>query len=118
MKYNFIKKKMPENYDVGDLRSDDETDDEEQPSKPIPAWARDPLIKHTAMAQSLKFINFTKLFKSASKSEIVLENIFKTRTNKFHQRSSSANWSSPPIWASNGITGVDESFIQIKNAMN
>ena len=29
-----------ENYDIGDLRSDDSTDDDEAPRKKIPSWAQ------------------------------------------------------------------------------
>jgi len=29
----------PNNYDIGDLNSGDETDDDEAPRKEVPAWA-------------------------------------------------------------------------------
>jgi hypothetical protein len=53
-------------------------------------------------------VNYTKIFKEASNSEIKLEDIFRNKRKKFNERSSSANWSSPPIWRT-GITG-EESF--------
>ena len=34
------KKASVENYDIGDLRSDDSTDDDEAPRKKIPSWAQ------------------------------------------------------------------------------
>lgn len=30
----------PDNYDIGDMRSDDSTDDDSRPKKVIPSWAR------------------------------------------------------------------------------
>jgi hypothetical protein len=102
------KPRNPENYDVSDLRSDDETDDEEDPSKPIPLWAKEPHIQLKAKEQCLRTINYTKIFRTSSITEIKLEEIFKTRRKKFNERSSSANWTTPPIWAT-GING-EESF--------
>ena len=29
----------PNNYNIGDLKSDDDTDDEDDPRKKIPSWA-------------------------------------------------------------------------------
>jgi hypothetical protein len=108
---NYVKSKM-ENYDISDLNSEDETDDEEEPSKPIPAWAKDPILINTAISQNHRMINFTKLFKASSQNEIDLHAIFKIKRKKFDERSSSANWSTPPIWLTNGING-NESFRQL-----
>lgn len=108
-----LTKLNPENYDVSGLRSDDDTDDEEDPSKPIPAWAKQPLLGEASRAQSHKFINYTKLFKAACQNEINLDEIFKYKRKKFNERSSSANWSSPPVWRTNGISG-EESFRQFQ----
>ncbi|CAF0957615.1 unnamed protein product [Brachionus calyciflorus] len=102
-----------DNYDVSDIRSDDDTDDDEEPSKPIPAWAKEPLLGQKAQDQCLKAINFTRLFKSACKTEINLEQIFKSKRRKFVERSSSANWTTPPVWQTNGISG-EESFMQLR----
>jgi hypothetical protein len=33
----------PDNYDIGDMRSDDSTDDDSRPKKSIPSWARSKL---------------------------------------------------------------------------
>ena len=102
-----------ENYDLSDLNSEDSTDDDEEPSKPIPAWARDSQLRRTAEKQCVSLLNYTKLFRASSQAEIVLEDIFKTRRKKFTERTSSANWTCPPVWASSGISGTgDESFWQ------
>lgn len=97
-----------------ELNSADETDDEDAPSKPIPEWAKDRNILRCAKQQSILFLNFTKLFKSTSDHEVFLEDIFKIKKKTFHQRSSSADWRSPPVWRTNGITG-DESFKKLHN---
>jgi tRNA pseudouridine-54 N-methylase len=101
--------KNEDNYDVSDLKSDDDTDDEDEPSKPLPAWAREPQLTNKVREQSLLNINFTKMFKASSQNEIHLEQIFRIKRKKFNERSSSANWSSPPVWRTNGLNG-DESF--------
>lgn len=103
------KLKDANNYDVSNLGSDDDTDDDEEPKKPIPNWAIQANLIKKVKEQNNAVINFTRLFKSASKSEIILEEIFKTRRKKFTERSSSANWNCPPLWQSNGLTG-EESF--------
>lgn len=102
-----------DNYDVSDIRSGDDTDDDEEPSKPIPAWAKEPLLGQKAQDQCLKGINFTRLFKSACNTEINLEMIFKSKRRKFVERSSSANWTTPPVWSTNGLSG-EESFMQLR----
>ena len=100
---------LSENYDINDLKSEDETDDDEEPNKPIPEWAKDLRLKRTAMAQARKFLNYTRLFSASSQNDIVLEDIFKIKRKKFTERSSSAIWNSPPVWRTNGLNG-NESF--------
>ncbi len=87
--------KAKEDYDIKDLRYEDETDDEENPKKPIPNWAQDQNIFKTSTKQSIKYINFTSLFRSCCYEEINLEKVFSIKKKKFNQRSSSADWKSP-----------------------
>ncbi|CAF0735229.1 unnamed protein product [Brachionus calyciflorus] len=101
-----------ENYGINDINSSDETDDEEEPNKPIPNWAKDPAFTKTAKNQCFKFINYTKLFKASAQNEINLDSIFKLKRKKFYERSSSANWTTAPVWNTSGIHG-NESFRQL-----
>ena len=103
------------NYDVSDLRSEDETDDEDDPSKPIPSWATEPNLRDHAQQQFTHIINYTKLFRASSQAEIDLEQIFKIKRKKFNERSSSACWASPPVWKGEGLNG-DESFWQTRKS--
>lgn len=98
-----------DNYDVSNLGSEDDTDDDEEPSKPIPSWATQQNLVQKVKQQNYSMVNFTRLFRSASQAEINLEKIFKTKRRKFTERSSSANWTCPPVWNGQGLTG-DESF--------
>ena len=108
-----LKLKNIDNYDVSNLGSEDDTDDDEEPSKPIPEWAQPANLIAKVKMQNTMMINFTRLFKSASQTEINLEKIFKTRRKKFTERSSSANWNCPPVWKGNGLTG-EESFMEFR----
>merc|ERR1739844_422908 len=44
--------KDEENYDIGDLKSDDDTDDEEDPRKQIPKWAQGSAFRAALMHQA------------------------------------------------------------------
>lgn len=96
-------------YDINDLHTDDETDDDEEPNKPIPKWADFKLITERVCIQNRSMINFTKLFKASAEDNIDLTGIFRIQRNRFNARTSSAHWNCPPVWQSEGIKG-DESF--------
>ncbi len=106
---NKITKPKLVDYNIEDLNSEDETDDEEEPSKPIPEWANFSLVTKKVVAQNRGYINFTKLFKGSSDDQIDLSNIFSIQRNRFNARTSSAHWECPPIWQTDGIKG-NESF--------
>ncbi len=72
-------------------------------NKPIPQWGKNPALMNKVQLQGVSMINFTNLFRASANSNIVLED------KNFFKRSSSAFWSSPPVWITNGLNG-DESF--------
>lgn len=98
-----------DDYNIGDLVSGDETDDEDEPNKTIPEWANFELVTRNVVQQSKGFVNFTKLFKGSSENEVDLGEIFTIQRNRFNARTSSARWECPPVWQTEGIKG-DESF--------
>lgn len=89
-----------ENYDIGDLGSDDSTDEEDCPKKTIPPWAHPSELNGWMHSQEKKVdsraISIRKIFPP---SELLLApdlaRIFKLKRKRFYQRSSSARWDSP-----------------------
>ncbi|XP_005408185.1 PREDICTED: inner centromere protein isoform X2 [Chinchilla lanigera] len=82
------------NYGM-DLNSDDSTDDEAHPRKPIPAWARGTQLSQTIVHQYYHPPNLTELFGTILPLD--LEDIFKKSKPRYHKRTSSAVWNSPPL---------------------
>ncbi|XP_073903239.1 inner centromere protein [Castor canadensis] len=84
----------PDNYGM-DLNSDDSTDDEAHPRKPIPAWARGTQLSQAIVHQYYHPPNLPKLFGTILPLD--LEDIFKKSKPRYHKRTSSAVWNSPPL---------------------
>ncbi|XP_034979091.1 inner centromere protein [Zootoca vivipara] len=82
------------NYGM-DLNSDDSTDDESQPRKPIPAWATENLLNQAIIHQYYKPVDTTALFGVVKSPK--LEEIFKKSKPRYFKRTSSAVWNSPPF---------------------
>ncbi|KAL9984126.1 hypothetical protein ACROYT_G006387 [Oculina patagonica] len=86
-----------ENYNIADLHSDDSTDDEDNPRKKIPSWARPAALKAAIFHQEYSNIDVNSIFDSVPAPD--LEAIFTKcqKKKRFHQRTSSAIWDSPPL---------------------
>ncbi|KAM9221525.1 inner centromere protein isoform 1-T1 [Dugong dugon] len=84
----------PDNYGM-DLNSDDSTDDEAHPRKPIPAWASGTQLSQAIIHQYYHPPNLLELFGTILPLD--LEDIFKKSKPRYHKRTSSAVWNSPPL---------------------
>lgn len=87
----------PDNYGM-DLNSDDSTDDEAHPRKPIPSWARGTQLSQAIIRQYYHPPNLPELFGTIL--QLDLEDIFKKSKPRYHKRTSSAVWNSPPLQGS------------------
>jgi hypothetical protein len=102
-------------YDITDLKSDGESDDERRPKNPVPEWARgDPFIQalnsQFAKQKKNREKDVLKIFRVCP-TTVDLEVIFKKYTRsvvpRYEKRTSSACWSSPP---SNKLLNMSSSF--------
>ncbi|EPY89631.1 inner centromere protein [Camelus ferus] len=84
----------PDNYGM-DLNSDDSTDDEAHPRKPIPNWARGTQLSQAIIHQYYNPPNLLEVFGTILPLD--LEDIFKKSKPRYHKRTSSAVWNSPPL---------------------
>ncbi|KAM6158157.1 inner centromere protein [Rhynchocyon petersi] len=89
----------PDNYGM-DLNSDDSTDDEAHPRKPIPAWASGTQLSQAIIHQYYHPPNLLELFGTILPLD--LEDIFKKSKPRYHKRTSSAVWNSPPLQGPRG----------------
>lgn len=51
-----------DNYDIGSLRSNDSTDDEEDPRKVIPTWAQKPSLHAALLRQHVSAVSPSSIF--------------------------------------------------------
>ncbi|XP_070553827.1 inner centromere protein A-like isoform X2 [Ptychodera flava] len=84
-----------DNYDIGDLGSDDSTDDEDAPRKKIPKWAQGAALKATLLNQEFRPPNLDELFDAVDPPDLAL--MFKKKRSRFFKRTSSAVWDSPML---------------------
>ncbi|XP_062973097.1 LOW QUALITY PROTEIN: inner centromere protein A-like [Elgaria multicarinata webbii] len=83
----------PNDYGM-DLNSDDSTDDESQPRKPIPSWANGLQLNEAVTYQYYNPPDITRLFGIILSPK--LEDIFYKSKPRYFKRTSSAVWQSPP----------------------
>uniref|UniRef100_G3UT97 Inner centromere protein ARK-binding domain-containing protein n=1 Tax=Meleagris gallopavo TaxID=9103 RepID=G3UT97_MELGA len=87
------KSRSPNNYGM-DLNSDDSTDDENEPRKPVPAWADGSQLNQAILHQYYHPVNVDQLFGLIASPK--LEDIFGKSKPRYFKRTSSAVWHSPP----------------------
>ncbi|XP_019712815.1 inner centromere protein isoform X2 [Hippocampus comes] len=85
--------KNPENYGM-DQNSDDSTDDESAPRKPIPSWAEGHNLQQIIMKQYFNPPDLDAFFGTIEPPK--LENLFYKSKPRYFKRTSSAVWHSPP----------------------
>ncbi|XP_060932834.1 inner centromere protein B [Limanda limanda] len=85
--------KTAEDYGM-DQNSDDSTDDESAPRKPIPSWAEGPNLQQIIMKQYFNPPDIESFFGKIEPPK--LENIFYKSKPRYFKRTSSAVWLSPP----------------------
>ncbi|XP_021257976.1 inner centromere protein-like isoform X2 [Numida meleagris] len=85
--------RSPNNYGM-DLNSDDSTDDENEPRKPVPAWADGTQLNQAILHQYYHPVNVDQLFGLIASPK--LEDIFGKSKPRYFKRTSSAVWHSPP----------------------
>ncbi|XP_049330503.1 inner centromere protein A isoform X1 [Astyanax mexicanus] len=83
----------PEDYGM-DQNSDDSTDDESAPRKPIPSWAEGMQLQQAIMKRYYDPLDLDAYFGVVEQPK--LEKIFSKTKPRFFKRTSSAVWHSPP----------------------
>ncbi|XP_074854124.1 inner centromere protein-like [Carettochelys insculpta] len=96
-------KANPNNYGL-DLNSDDSTDDESQPRKPIPVWATGAQLNQAVTYQYYNPPNIDSLFGLIASPK--LEDIFYKNKPRYFKRTSSAVWHSPPLPGTKSMLGL------------
>ncbi|NWU48263.1 INCE protein, partial [Dromas ardeola] len=86
--------KVNENNYGMDLNSDDSTDDENDPRKPVPAWADGSQLNQAILHQYYHPVNADQIFGLIPIPK--LEDIFGKSKPRYFKRTSSAVWHSPP----------------------
>ncbi|XP_034060661.1 inner centromere protein A isoform X2 [Gymnodraco acuticeps] len=85
--------KTAEDYGM-DQNSDDSTDDESAPRKPIPSWAEGHMLQQIIVKQYFNPPNFESFLGIIEPPK--LEAIFNKKKPRYFKRTSSAVWHSPP----------------------
>ncbi|KAL4233735.1 hypothetical protein ACF0H5_008415 [Mactra antiquata] len=96
--YEMTPKRLPqpstaENYNIDDLNSGDETDDEDCPRKRIPDWALGSDLKTLLLKQHLNPPDLNAVFGIIEPPD--LNAMFAKKKARFNKRTSSAHWDTP-----------------------
>uniref|UniRef100_A0A0R3RGQ0 INCENP_ARK-bind domain-containing protein n=1 Tax=Elaeophora elaphi TaxID=1147741 RepID=A0A0R3RGQ0_9BILA len=98
------------NYDVESISSNDETDDEENPRKPIPLWAQGERLKNALRKQVAQPSIDPDVYFGPVRTPM-LDKIFARNRTRYNKRTSSAVWTSP---MSNPKKGTSR-FFELQN---
>ncbi|KAK6102394.1 Inner centromere protein ARK binding region family protein [Brugia pahangi] len=82
------------NYDVESISSNDETDDEENPRKPIPLWAQGERLQNALQKQVVQPSIDADAYFGPVRTPM-LNKIFARNRTRYNKRTSSALWTSP-----------------------
>ncbi|KAM3722723.1 Inner centromere protein [Dirofilaria immitis] len=82
------------NYDVESISSNDETDDEENPRKPIPFWAQGDRLQNALRKQVMQPSIDPDAYFGPVRTPM-LDKIFARNRTRYNKRTSSALWTSP-----------------------
>lgn len=91
-----VRKSVYTSYSIGDLGSDDSTDDESEPTKRVPSWAQGMELRTHLMQQFYANINPDDIFVNCM-PPCRLEKIFQKNKERYFRRTSSAHWDSPML---------------------
>ncbi|RLV97318.1 hypothetical protein DV515_00011990 [Chloebia gouldiae] len=104
-----LKVPLANSNDYGmDLNSDDSTDDESQPRKPVPAWATGNQLSQAVIRQYYNPPDLDALFGAIPSPK--LEDIFYKNKPRYFKRTSSAVWHSPPTVVAKPALGLPCGF--------
>ncbi|CAG9540298.1 unnamed protein product [Cercopithifilaria johnstoni] len=98
------------NYDVESISSNDETDDEENPRKPIPSWAQGERLQNALRKQIMQPPIDPDVYFGPVRTPL-LDKIFARNRTHYNKRTSSALWTSP---MSNPKKGTSK-FFELQN---
>merc|ERR1712142_1149515 len=82
------------NYGLEDLRSDEDTDDEDCPRKQVPKWAEGTSLRTSLLKQCYMGPDLDSIFAQIVMPD--LPSMFAQQRKRFFKRTSSACWNSPP----------------------
>merc|ERR1712002_422937 len=86
-----------DDYNINDLDSGDSTDEEDNPRKTVPSWARGLAFKQAMRRQCVTNPpDIDQQFPHARYRNVDLQVLFNKRLERYNKRTSSACWSSPP----------------------
>jgi len=83
-----------DNYGLDDLKSDEDTDDEDCPRKQVPKWAEGTQLRTSLLKQCYMGPDLDQIFFTVEMPD--LSTMFDHQRKRFFKRTSSACWETPP----------------------